>query len=122
MSMLSDGKGKMFLPGEPWRVEIKNYTIQAFEAKELVRIYSGDPDIVPPDPGTRINWDGRMDGDSKVLGTRMQIPEMREICIATYRKSKINTAFKRILANAPARLMGNKYFCFSSAILERKKG
>ena len=24
--MLSDGNGKMFLPGEPWRVEIKKRT------------------------------------------------------------------------------------------------
>ena len=92
-----------------WRVEIKNCTTQTFEAKELVRIYNGDPDTVPPDPGTRINWDGKMDGDSKVLGTRVQTPEMREICVATYRKSKINTAFKRTLFSLAGRINSNAF-------------
>ena len=103
-----------YLPPEPkeekkgneriWTVEIRNFTAQVYEAKELVKIYPASPEIIPPDPGTRINWDGRMDGDSKISGTRMMVPEMREICVATYRKSKINAAFKNTLFTLAGRL------------------
>lgn len=87
-----------------WSFEIKNSPVRIFEAKELVRIYPTDPKIEPPDPGTRINWDGRMDGDSKINGTLAQVPEMREICVATYRQSRINTAFRRTLFSIAGKL------------------
>ena len=35
--MLSDGKGKMFLPGEPWRVEIKKRTHMLMNRLRIVR-------------------------------------------------------------------------------------
>ena len=87
-----------------WSFAIKNSAVRVFDAKELVRIYPGDPDIVPPDPGTRINWDGKMDGDSKISGTTIQVPEMREICVATYKLSRINTAFRKALFNTAGKL------------------
>ena len=80
-----------------WTFEIKNHSIRVFDAKELIQICPGNPKITPPDPGTRIGWDGKMDGDSRIEGALMNVPELKEICVATYRKSQVNTAFRKNL-------------------------
>ena len=80
-----------------WSFEISCVKEQIFEAKELVKIYPGQDGITPVDPGSRINWDGTMDGDSKINGTQILVPQIYEYCVATYRYSKINTAFRRKL-------------------------
>lgn len=80
-----------------WSFEISCSRERIFEAKELVKIYPGANEITPPDPGTRIGWDGSADGQSRVEGTQILIPQIRESCVATYRSSKINTAFRKKL-------------------------
>ena len=80
-----------------WTFEVKNHSVRVFDAKELVRIYPGNPKIVPPDPGTRIGWDGRMDGDSGIEGALVNVPELKEICVATYFARQVNTAFRKNL-------------------------
>lgn len=80
-----------------WTFEIRKQTVRVFDARELVQTVPGNANTVPPNPGNRIGWDGRSDGDSKVEGALMIIPEIREICVATYRQSRINAAFRKKL-------------------------
>lgn len=80
-----------------WTFEVKSHSVRVFDARELVRIYPGNSKIVPPDPGTRIGWDGRMDGDSRIDGTLINVPELKEICVATYFARQVNTAFRKNL-------------------------
>ena len=80
-----------------WSFEVKTAKYHVSGARELVRVYDGNDKGSPPDPGTVIGWDGRIDGESDVSGAEIVIPEMYEYCTATYRASKINCAFRRKL-------------------------
>ena len=80
-----------------WSFEVKTAKYHVSGARELVRVYDGNDKGSPPDPGTVIGWDGRIDGESDVSGAEILIPEMYEYCTATYRASKINCAFRRKL-------------------------
>ena len=86
-----------------WSFEVTTAKYRINEAKELVRIRKADPDVVPPDPGTLIGWDGRISGESEIAGAVVLIPEMYERCVATYRASAINAAFRRKLLQLAGR-------------------
>lgn len=97
-----------------WQFEINCTSQRIFEAKELVRVYRTRQDIVPPDPGLLIRWDGNVDGDAKVNGAIAEIPELREICIATYRESHINNSFRREVFAAAGKLNSKKFHGWST--------
>ena len=86
-----------------WSFEVTTAKYRLTEAKELVRIREGNQDGTPPDPGTLIGWDGRMSGESEITGAVVLIPEMYERCVATYRASAINAAFRRKLLQLSGR-------------------
>ena len=92
-----------------WSFEINCAKEQIFEAKELVKIYPVQEGITPVDPGSRINWDGEMDGESRVNGTQILIPQIYEYCVATYRYSKINTAFRKKVFALAGKLNAQKF-------------
>ena len=92
-----------------WQFEVNCVSGKIFEGKELVKIYQPQSDITPPDPGRLIRWDGSADGEAAVNGAYAEIPEMREICIATYKESHINTSFHRAVFAAAGKLNSKKF-------------
>jgi len=63
----------------------------------LLRSCSGNAGIPVPDPGERINWNGRSGDAEQVDGAVKLVPYLREKCVATFRESSITNTFKRTL-------------------------
>ena len=97
-----------------WQFEFSCSTQKIFEAKELVKIYNPQRNITPPDPGVQLRWDGNLDGDAKVNGTWAEIPELREICTATYRESHIDTTFRRNIFSIAGKINSRKFHGWST--------
>ena len=97
-----------------WQFDVSCSTEKIFEAKELVKIYQPQSDIVPPDPGTMLRWDGNSDGDGCINGSWAEIPELQETCIATFRESHINNSFKRAVFAAAGKINSKKFHGWST--------
>ncbi len=92
-----------------WSFEVTTSKYRVTEARELVKIYPGSGKITPPDPGEMIGWDGQIDGESELAGATVLIPEMFERCVATYRASKVNSAFLRKLFNLSGKVNASTF-------------
>lgn len=92
-----------------WSFEVTTGKYRVTEARELVKIYPVSEDITPPDPGEMIGWDGRIDGESDLAGATVLVPEMYERCVATYRSSKVNSAFRRKLFNLSGKVNASTF-------------
>ena len=92
-----------------WQFDVSCSTEKIFEARELVKIYQVHQEITPPDPGTMLRWDGNSDGDGSVNGCLAEIPELQEICTATFRESHINNSFKRAIFRTAGKINSKNF-------------
>ena len=91
-----------------WRL-IAN-TVPAVRDNSLGTVRSLDiSGILNVQPGSRIHWNGKNGQESRCGTVKVLEPHFTEICRATFRVSRINTAYKRRLIAAVGKVNANTF-------------